>query len=94
MDFKKAHFTPKWGYIPLSKYKTFEYQFEGSKFMRDDIFEFRLRWNRKTDHAGIEFTFGIHKLFWIHIDVHDNRHWDYDNDCWMKYGTDIKQSSE
>lgn len=72
-----------WGDIPISKYKSFEYQFEGPHWMDRDIFEFKLSWTRKCDHAGISFTFGIFKLFWMNLNIHDHRHWDFDNECFM-----------
>lgn len=72
----------KWGDIRLSKHKFFEYQFEKGSFLYPDIFEFVFRFTRKTDHAGIEFTFGIYKLFWMRFVIYDHRHWDFVNNCW------------
>lgn len=84
MSIKKI-ITPRWGDIPISKHKSFEYQFEDSSFLNDNIIEFQINWSRKRDHAGISFTFGIYKLFWMNLNIHDHRHWDRDNDCWVKY---------
>lgn len=41
--------------------------------------EFSLRF--KTDHAGITVSFGIlgHMIEFM---IYDNRHWDYENNCW------------
>ena len=37
------------------------------------------------DHAGIQLELGL--LGWeFHIGAHDNRHWDYENKCWIVYG--------
>lgn len=72
----------KWGFIPLSKHKTFEWQFEGPAFMKHDIFEYKVSWTRKCHHAGFDFTFGITKLFWMNLNIHDNRHWNYDRNVW------------
>lgn len=73
------------GTITLTKFKTFEYQFEGPSFMKDDVFEFKLAWTRNQDHAGPEFSFGIHKLFWLRIVIYDNRHWNYETNSWQVY---------
>lgn len=85
MKIKDCILTPKWGDIPICKYKSFEYQFEGSSFMNEDLFEFKVQWTRNCDHAGISFTFGIWKLFWMNLNIHDHRHWDYENNTWDKY---------
>lgn len=81
MKIGKHVITPFWGDIQISKYKSFEYQFEGPSFLRDQIVECGLRWTTKTDHAGISFT----KLFWFNLNIHDRRHWDYDNNCWQQH---------
>jgi hypothetical protein len=45
------------------------------------LFDFEMRWNRKTDHAGFEFGIGI-LGYGIHFRIYDTRHWnDFDN-CW------------
>lgn len=75
--------TLSWGDIQICKNKSFEYQFERGSFMQNDIFECKLIWTRKSDHAGISFTFGIFKLFWMNLNIHDHRHWDDENDCWQ-----------
>lgn len=75
--------TPSWGDIQIWKHKSFEWQFERGSFMCDDPFEFKLSCRRKTDHAGISFTFGHRKLFWMNLNIHDHRHWDRTNDCWQ-----------
>lgn len=38
----------------------------------------------QQDHAGVNLELGL--LGWeIHFTVYDNRHWDFDNGCWMIY---------
>ena len=81
--------TPSWGDVQISKHKSFEWQFEKASFLGDDPFEFKLSWHRNCDHAGISFTFGMRWLFWMNLNIHDRRHWDYENNCWKKYGTDL-----
>lgn len=86
MKFKdRFDLTIWWGVISLSKFKSFEYQFEGPSFMKDDVFEFKLAWTRKQDHAGPEFTFGIHRLFWCNLHIYDRRHWNYETNSWQTY---------
>lgn len=49
-----------------------------------DIFNFNTNWNRKSDHAGWDFDLTIFGLC-LHLNIHDIRHWDYDNECWETY---------
>jgi hypothetical protein len=81
------------GEIALTKNKTFDYQFDGPAWYRHngDVFEFNIKINRHEDHAGLYFSFGIFKLFMIHISLHDNRHWNYDENRWMYHGEIIKE---
>lgn len=73
-----------YGTVKLSNNKYFEYQFEGSGFSKS-WFELEAKWTRKSDHAGLWFSFSLFDLFWINFNISDNRHWDYENDCWKKY---------
>ena len=78
-----ATLTPKWGCIQLTRHKFFEYQFESNKF-NSDPFELSLTWTSRCDHAGIDFVFSVYKLFWICFSIFDNRHWDFNNECWKQ----------
>lgn len=80
----KSHFGLGWGFFSLSKNKTFEYQIDGLGHTHS-YFELSFKWNCKSDHSGPDFIFGIYKLFWININIHDNRHWNYDKDAWEIY---------
>jgi hypothetical protein len=73
-----------WGDIVLSKNKSFEYQIDfGSKLNTIHTpFELSLKVRHKMDHAGIDFIFSVYKMFWMNLNIHDHRHWDYENDCW------------
>lgn len=75
--------TPTWGDIQLTKNKSFEYQLEFKNWAQ--WFECKLAIKKKQDHAGIDFTFSCLKLFWLNLNIHDHRHWDYQNDCWKVY---------
>jgi len=82
---KFARITPRWGAIQIAKNKSFEYQIEFDKF-HDQPFELSLSWTTKRDHAGIDFTFSIYKLFWLNLNIHDHRHWNHDEDRWEEPG--------
>lgn len=48
------------------------------------LFEFRLDWTRRQDHAGVSFLITI---LWFHFQISyiDRRHWNYDTDTWEVY---------
>lgn len=72
---------PKWGWLRITKNKTFHYQLEFDKFNEQPM-EISLHWTTKQDHAGITFNFSIYKLFWLEFSLNDNRHWNYDDNNW------------
>ncbi len=84
MNNKNYTLTPTWGDITISKNKSFEYQFEFGNFC-NSLFEFKVEWTTKCDHAGPSFTFSIYKLFWINFKIYDHRHWDSDLNVWKIY---------
>jgi hypothetical protein len=88
----KPIITKRFGDIPISKHKSFEYQFEGGRFMQNHLFECHLNWSHKRDHAGISFMFGIYKLFWVMFKIYDHRHWDSANGCWENRDEIYKQN--
>lgn len=69
-------------YINLSKNKTLELQ--SGTWLEWSYFDSRMKWNRRTDHAGFDFNIEILGLYFI-LTVYDNRHFDYENDRWMVY---------
>lgn len=46
--------------------------------------EFKLDPLGGRDHAGMRFYVCLGR-FQFGVSFYDNRHWDYDNDCWEKY---------
>jgi hypothetical protein len=36
------------------------------------------------DHAGLRIVLDFMRYFLV-INLYDNRHWDYENNCWEKY---------
>jgi hypothetical protein len=62
-----------YGWIRLTKHKSFEYEW-GRKFSTTP-FEFSMRLTTKGDHAGFRFAFSIYKLFFLFLGITDNRHW-------------------
>ena len=77
----------KWkkGIVQIFGHKYFEYQFDLLPSDNDEtrLVYFNFMITRKTDHAGISFSFDAYKTLSIRIDIYDNRHWDYDNECWV-----------
>ena len=72
--------------IRLSKNKSFEIQVDlFNKNISSDFFSIDLKWTTKQDHAGPSFTFSIFKTIYFAVQIYDSRHWDHDNDCWVKY---------
>ena len=45
------------------------------------LFEFEINVDRKCDHAGVKLCVCLFG-FVFRIGLYDNRHWDYDNNCW------------
>jgi len=45
------------------------------------LFDFEMRWNHKTDHAGLEFGTGIFG-YGVHFRIYDTRHWNHFDNCW------------
>ena len=41
-------------------------------------------WTTKHDHAGVDIQLSLFGRS-LHFTFYDNRHWDYENNCWMKY---------
>jgi hypothetical protein len=76
--------TPTWGDIQFSKFKSFEYQFDGPGNYETN-FECKWRVHSKTDHTGISFSLSMFKLFMIHFNIYDCRHWDFEKNCWKVY---------
>jgi hypothetical protein len=64
----------------LIRHKHFEIE---CQFNKDfwHWFNFHVSLSRKIDHAGFELRIEIIGL-WIQISLYDNRHWDYDRNCW------------
>ena len=86
MKLGRAIFNWNWVTFPISKNKSFEFQLELGRKFADQPFEFSINWTNKGDHAGFTFTFAIYKLFWASFLIHDNRHWNYEENRWYKYG--------
>lgn len=55
------------------------------------IFKFLITNTKKQDHAGFCFNLKFLGLDFEAMRI-DNRHWDYDNDCWLTYPGDDKTS--
>ena len=77
----KIFFNP---WFKLSKNKTLELQFGNWRKDSWSWFDFSIKLTRKQDHAGFRFYAEIIGLHFI-LEIYDNRHFDYENNCWEKY---------
>lgn len=64
----------------ISEHKAIEIQLMKTA----DIVFFQVEFKTKTDHAGLYLEVGF-LGFNAAFQVYDTRHWDYENDNWMKY---------
>jgi hypothetical protein len=80
--FKGSNFTDIWAKaIRVTKNKTLELQIYRYGV---NVFELGLRLTFSgSDHAGPSFELGIFGWYFT-ISLPDNRHWDYENNCWEK----------
>lgn len=80
---QRGTFTFTHGTFRLTEHKYFQYQIETNNF-NENPFELSASWTTRKDHAGFEFIFSIFKMFWICFSILDNRHWDFENECWKE----------
>lgn len=65
-------------------HKTLEIGFQRWKVGAGGGLDYNWRFQTRGSHAGL--TSYIEFFGWLfEFNVHDSRHWDYDNDCWEKY---------
>lgn len=48
------------------------------------IVEVTINFTTRSDHAGLAVKLGLFG-FNVNLSIRDNRHWDYENKCWVKY---------
>lgn len=79
-DMKQRDFVVWEPRITWTKNKAFCFQFSQSPPYQ--LFEFSLGTNwRGSDHAGPHLDLTLFGFF-LHMNLYDIRHWDYENDCW------------
>lgn len=66
-------------YRSVTKNKTIELQF----LKTNDILYFNFSMRYRQSHAGIELGIGL-LSYMARVQLSDNRHWDYYNNCWEK----------
>jgi len=66
-------------FFKITKNKTFEISSGVEEYWQ--FFQFNLRANRKTDHAGFLIYFELFG-FYFSIEIYDNRHWDWEKNAW------------
>jgi hypothetical protein len=70
-------------HLNLTKHKTFEFQLDlFDKGLAPNFFDFDMKWTTKQDHAGPSITISVFYLFYFHIMIYDNRHWNYETGTW------------
>ncbi len=69
--------------------------FEGYVGFDNDYawFSFVTRWTKNTDHAGFFFEIMLWK-FHMYFEIHDTRHWNYDEQRYFKEGEEAKLHAE
>jgi hypothetical protein len=73
-------------FLCLTTNKSLELEVSSGKQCCDwNLFKFDIEFTSKTDHAGFRFNFQLFSLIEFVFSIQDNRHWDYDNNCWEKY---------
>lgn len=50
----------------------------------DNWLRFEFEFTIRQDHSGANLELGLFG-YEIHFTIYDNRHWDYENNCWEKY---------
>lgn len=66
----------------VSKHKHVELQFNRTDWTHPFMIDVDTQFTGQ-DHAG--FMFAVQLLcFYFHVQLYDERHWDYDNGCWEK----------
>ena len=81
MSYLEKNFILKYGKLPI-KNKYWEVQFSYfKKPFRLLNFEIKIKLAGE-DHAGINFNLELFGLY-FNLQFFDNRHWDFDNKCWL-----------
>lgn len=72
----------------FTKHKFWELEVQ---YLSSKVLEINVCYSVRKDHAGIALTFGL-MGYCVHLQIYDNRHWDYENNCWNTYlGEDVEQ---
>ena len=66
----------------ISEYKAWELE---HTFYDGMLLDLNLKFTTKGDHAGLNIEFGL-LGYSIHFIIYDTRHWDYENNTWVKHG--------
>lgn len=70
----------------LTKNKSIEFEIDTLETSNLLSVRFSVSW-RGEDHAGIRASIGLLRLS-ASFNLYDNRHWNYDENRWNKYGED------
>jgi len=72
-------------YLRLTKNKGIEFQFDVLSNITKEWIRIVLESRSKQDHPGVYFEISLFKLFSLIVHFYGGRHWDYENDCYVKY---------
>ena len=64
----------------IIKHKYLELEF----YKDSSLLSVSFYWTIRQSHAGLDIELGL-LGYCVHSMIYDNRHWDYDNNCWQKY---------
>lgn len=63
----------------------FEHKFWEVQIMKcTELFRVEFDWTVRADHAGVKLDLGL-LGYEIAFSFYDNRHWDYENNCWKNH---------
>lgn len=63
----------------------FENKYIELEFYRDfTLVSFIFNWTVRQSHAGVDIDLGLFG-YNIHFNFYDNRHWNVEEGCWMRY---------
>lgn len=67
--------------VPFTKHKYVELE---TDLCKDSNVYGRFGLTTKGDHPGLSISLQLH-VFSFYFTLYDDRHWDFDNDCFEKY---------
>lgn len=66
----------------ISRHKYFEFSFQFLSHLCQ-WFETSFRYREKTDHSGLYIVISLFKLFFLELNIYDNRHWNSEENRYL-----------